>query len=141
MILFLRHFLFRDFWLKLLSLAMAVMIWFTVWFAIRKDVSPGSTFSGPISEQTYYNLPVRIIFSAADVRAVKVEPNTVDVRVRGEKRMLDGVKPQDIHAVVDLTGIEAARSLSKRIEISTPAGITLVEVLPGQVDVTLPPKL
>ena len=141
MILFLRHFLFRDFWLKLLSLAMAVMIWFTVWFAIRKDVAPGASFAGPISEQTYFNVPVRIIFSAADVRAVKVEPNTVDVRVRGEMRLLQEVKPQDIHAVVDLTGIEAARSLSKRIEISMPAGVTLVEAVPGQVDVTLPPKL
>ena len=141
MILFLRHFLFRDFWLKLLSLALAVMIWLTVWFAIRKDVAPGATFSGPASEQTYFNVPVRVVLPAADVRAVKVDPSAVEVRVRGETRLLQGVKPEEIHAVVDLTGIEAARSLSKRIEISTPTGVTVVEVVPGQVDVTVPPKL
>jgi YbbR domain-containing protein len=141
MIVFLRHFFFRDFWLKLLSLAIAVMIWLTIWFAIRKDVAPGSTLTGPIAEQTYYNVPVRIIFSAADVHNVKVDPIAVEVRIRGEARLLQAVRPEDIHAVVDLTGIESARSLSKRIEISTPAGITLVEVVPGQVDVTVPPKL
>jgi hypothetical protein len=141
MIIFLRHFFFRDFWLKLLSLAIAVMIWFTVWFAIRKDVAPGASLAGPISEQTYFNIPVQVIFSAGDVRSVKVDPITVEVQVRGEARVLQGVKPDDIHAVVNLTGIEAARGLRKRIDISTPTGVTLVQVEPNQVDVIVPPKL
>ena len=41
--------------------------------------------------------------------------------------------------MVDLTGIEAAR-LRKRIEVSPPAGVTLVRVTPPEVDVIIPPK-
>jgi len=140
MIDFLRQFLFRDFWLKLFSLVLAVLIWLTVSFAIRKDVSPVAALAGPIVEQTYYNIPVRIIFSAADVRSVKVNPSEVEIKVRGETRLLQGLKPDNIRAVVDLTGIEAARGLRKRIEITTPAGVTFVQVVPDQVEVIVPPK-
>jgi hypothetical protein len=41
---------------------------------------------------------------------------------------------------VDLTGVEAARGLRKRIEITTPAGITLVRVVPEEVEVIVPGK-
>jgi hypothetical protein len=40
MMLFLRQLVLQDFWLKLFSLALAVLIWFTVFFALTKKVSP-----------------------------------------------------------------------------------------------------
>jgi hypothetical protein len=45
-----------------------------------------------------------------------------------------------IHAVLDLTGIGSALDLRKRVEVSTPAGITRVRVEPEEVQVTFPPK-
>jgi hypothetical protein len=43
MILLLRHLVFHDFWLKLFSLVLAVLIWLTVSVAIKKEVSPVSS--------------------------------------------------------------------------------------------------
>jgi hypothetical protein len=41
---------------------------------------------------------------------------------------------------VDLTDIEAARNLHRRVDISTPTGVTLVNVDPVEVNVVIPPQ-
>ncbi len=41
MIEFLRNLILEDFWLKLFSLALAVLIWLTVTFASQKEVGTG----------------------------------------------------------------------------------------------------
>ena len=138
MIAFLRDLFFRDFWLKLFSLALAVLIWLTVSF-----VKGGGTTMAGLSgtpEQTYVNIPVNVMAAAADVRDFKVSPSEVDVRVRGDANKLKALRPQEIHALIDLTGIEAARGLRKRIEITTPPGIAVVEVNPTEAEVIVPPK-
>ena len=40
MIFQLRDLVFKDFWLKLFSVALAIMIWATVKLAIRKEEAP-----------------------------------------------------------------------------------------------------
>ena len=42
MIAFLRHLILKDFWLKLFSISLAVLIWITVSLAIQKEVSPAA---------------------------------------------------------------------------------------------------
>ena len=141
MIAFLRGLLFHDFWLKLFSLALAVLIWLTVSFAQSGDGRSFLTNRGA-PEQTYYNIPVLVMSSAADVRNFKVDPNVVAVTVRGDKKALHELQARearDIRALVDLTGIEeAARGMHKRIDVTTPAGITFVQVVPNEVEVIVP---
>jgi YbbR domain-containing protein len=139
MIAFLRHLLFQDFWLKLFSLALAVLIWLTVSFT--QSGGGRSLFANPaIPEKTYDGIPVLVMSSAADVRSVKVNPSEVQVTVRGDAKLLQDLQLRDIRALVDLTGIESARGLLKRIEVTTPAGITFVKVVPDEVEVNVPPK-
>ena len=140
MIIFLRNLLFHDFWLKLFSLALAILIWFTVWFARSKDLSPFTALTSHAAEQNYFNIPVFVILSAADVRNVRVDPSAVQVTVEGDPKLLRDLKIKDIHAQVDLTGIESARALRKRIDVSLPQGITYVRVIPDEVEVIVPPR-
>jgi YbbR domain-containing protein len=139
MINFLRNLLLRDLWLKLFSLALAVLIWLTVTFA---QSGGGQNFfaNHAVPEQTYYNIPVLVMSSAADVRSFKVNPSTVAVTVQGEEKLLQRLQSRDIRALVDLTGIESARGLRKRIEVTTPPGITFVQVVPNEVEVIVPLK-
>lgn len=139
MIDFLRQLILRDFWLKLFSLALAILIWLTVWYAISNQQSPLSVFASQLPEQDYYHVPVQVLLPAADIRAVQVNPSDVHVRVRGSARDLQKLQPKDISARVDLTGIESARGLRKRIEIIVPTGITVVQVEPDEVEVIVPP--
>jgi YbbR domain-containing protein len=140
MIIFLRNLLFHDFWLKLFSLALAILIWITVWFARSKDLSPFSAFTSHAAEQNYFNVPVLVILPAADARNLKVDPSAVQVTVEGDPKQLRELKVSDIRAEVNLTGIESARGMSKRIDVITPQGVTYVRVIPDTVEVIIPPR-
>ena len=140
MITFLRELVFHDFWLKLFSLALAVLIWLTVAFAIKKEGSPVVALTVPLQEMAFSNLPVVVMSSAQDVRSFKVSPDQVEVTVQGETKTLRGIQAKDIRVIVDLTDIEAAQALKKRMDVSMPPGISLVRVVPSEVQVVFPPR-
>ena len=131
MIAFLRNLLFEDFWLKLLSLVLAVLVWLTVTFVSKKEIGT--------ENRVFSNLPVTILASAEDVHNFKVSPREVEITVRGDLKTLQSLQSKDIQAVVDLTGVAAARDLRKRIEVSVPAGVTYLRVAPEEVQVIFPP--
>src|SRR5437763_14437129 len=136
MIEVLRHLIFHDFWLKLFSLVLAVLIWFTVHFASQKDVSP-LTFTA--QESRFSKLPVMVMFAAEEKRTFTVTPAEVDVFVQGDPKILKGLQSRDIRVMVDLTGIEAAH-LRKRVEVSSPPGITHTRVSPQEVEIIIQPR-
>jgi YbbR domain-containing protein len=139
MIAFLGNLVFKDFWLKLFSFALAVLAWFTVDVSQRNSTSPVASLSlGSSKELIFSKLPVIVMSSAQDVRSVKVDPKEVDVTVRGEVQVLQKLQPKDIRVLLDLTGIEIAPYLKKRIEVATPAGVTHVRVEPEEVSVIFP---
>jgi YbbR domain-containing protein len=137
MIQILRNIFFKDLLLKLFSLGLAVLTWLTVWFAIQKEVSPSTALSNN-KEMTFLNLPVAVLSSAGDVHTFKVDPKEVQVTVQGDARILSTLKSKDIRVIVDLTGIEPIGGVRKRIEVSTPPGVTHVRVFPEDVLVILP---
>lgn len=134
-----RDFLTKDIGWKLFSLGLAVSLHFTV-RAVRQS---GGDTGRPLearSTQPYRGVPVLVMSSAADVREFRVDPATVQVTVRGRPETLAQLQEEDIRVTVDLTGIESAQNLKKRVHVSTPPGITLVEVIPEEVNVVVPPK-
>jgi YbbR domain-containing protein len=132
MITFLRNLVLEDFWLKLFSLLLAVLLWLTVTFASRKD--PG------IDQRVLSKmLPVTILASTEDVHNFRVSPSEVAVTVQGNPKTLQNLQTNDIRAIVDLTGVGAARDLRKHVEVAVPAGVTQVRVMPEEVQVIFPP--
>ena len=140
MIPFLRNLVFDDFWLKLFSFILAVLTWFTVnSMATQKEgLSMGTHPATPVRQIQISNLPVIILSSAQDVRSFHVSPSVVEVTVQGDAKTLATLQSTDIRVLVDLTGIGAAHDLRKRIEVSTPAGVTHVKVDPEEVQVIFP---
>ena len=140
MIAFLRHLFFHDFWLKLFSVVLAVALWVIVYVdKERKEVAPAPLAQAP-TDRKFYNLPGIIMSSAEDVRAFKVTPEEVAVTLQGEREAILKLQSKDIRVLVDLTGVEAARDLTKRVEISTPPGFTVVQVTPKEVRIVQPFK-
>ena len=138
MITFLRNLFFKDFWLKLFSLGLAILTWFTVSFAIRNEVSPIGSLTLTTQQMTFFNVPVVVMSAASDVHNFRVDPKEVTVTVQGEPRVLEKIGSKSIRAMIDLTGTDAAGDVSKRIEVSTPAGVTHVRVIPQEVKVIFP---
>ena len=85
-------------------------------------------------------LPVVVLSSAEDVRSVRVNPKEVDVTVRGEPKFLKELRGRDVRVLIDLTGIPAAHDMRMRVEVTLPAGLSLVRVNPEEVQIAFPAK-
>ena len=132
MIAFLRNLFLEDFWLKLFSLALAMLIWFTVTFVSQRDTRTDT--------RVLTNLPVSVLSAAEDVRNFKVSPERVEVTVRGDAEAVQNLQSDDVRAMVDLTGIAAVHELRRPLEVLVPAGITFLRVVPDHVQIILPPE-
>jgi YbbR domain-containing protein len=132
-----RDWVTKDFGWKLFSLFLAVAIWLTV----HKIYEEPGTASGPAAGDTvtFGNLPVLVVSAASDVRDFRVAPATVAVKVSGSPEIMADLQASQIHAVVDLTDVQSARDLRRRVDVSTPSGVTLVSVDPPKVGVIVPP--
>ena len=135
----LRDVITKDLGWKILSVALAAAIWFTVHNATNDGMAGRNPLTGTTT-RTFDKLPVLVVSAAADVRAFKVQPDTVQVVVSGRPEVLDALTERDIHVIVDLTEIESARNLRKHVEVSTPPGITFVRAEPSVVDVVVPAR-
>jgi YbbR domain-containing protein len=133
-----RNLLFRDFRLKLFSLMLAVLVWSIISLTIHKGGTPVPAVTLPGGSRLIENVPVVVLSTAADVHDFRVDPKEVTVTVQGDPKLVRGLQARDIRAMVDLTGIEEATLLRKRIEISTPPGITHVRVDPEDVRIIFP---
>jgi YbbR domain-containing protein len=140
MIAFLRHLFLHDSVLKLFSLALAILTWLTISIAIRKESPSVTPFVPHAAQQATFILPVMVLSSADTPRNVSVEPKEVQVTVEGDAKRIQTLQRSELKAIVDLTGIEAAHDLVKRIELSRPASVNEVRVVPAEVKVIIPPK-
>jgi YbbR domain-containing protein len=132
-----RDFITKDIGWKLFSLGLAVVLYFTV-RAVQESTGDTGRPLEIRALHTYRGVPVLVMSAAADVREFKVNPASAQVTVRGRPEILSQLHEEDIRVTVDLTDIEAAQGLKKRLHVSTPAGITLVEVIPSEVNVVIP---
>ncbi len=133
MIAFLRNLVFEDFWLKLFSLVLAVLIWLTVTFASQKE--------GGTEDRVFSNLPVTVLASAEDVRNFKVSPREVEVTVRGDPQTLQSLQSKDIRATGGFNRSHSRTRPAKahRRYPSRPVSPHL-RVTPEEVQVIFPPS-
>lgn len=141
MIRWLQKLVLEDLWLKLFSLALAGLIWFTVKIAIKNDISPVASLSlAPTGQLVLRDIPIIILSSAAEVRAFSVSPETVDVTLLGDAASLKNLQKQDVRVLLDLSDSASLRDSRKRVQVSAPAGVTPAKVNPEEVQVVAIPK-
>ncbi|MCX7721885.1 MAG: hypothetical protein N2379_02340 [Verrucomicrobiae bacterium] len=136
----LKELVIRDFGLKLLSFAFAVLIYVTVSTAIKREINLAADTLTIAESRIFPELPVLVVSSAADVRQFKVRPSYVEVEVRGAPGVISKLAEKDVRVLVDLTDIKWAVGLRKRVEVSTPPGVMHVRVTPPEVEIVMPAK-
>ena len=121
----------RDSILKILSLLIAVGLWFYVAYAENPEIE--MWYDGvQISYTGDDHFPSKSI-----VMAKSAEPDTVSLKIRGNRQALLALSAKDIRASVDLSSIGAAASYNLPINVSFPVdGITVAEKKPYTVSVT-----
>ena len=126
--IFHRHVL-HNFFLKLLSLALAVGLW----VAVASDPPAEVAVDVPIE---FRNIPENLEISSQNVPRAQV-------RVRGPQRVVRRLQPADIYAEIELGGVkpgERTFDLTAR-QIHQPKELEVVQVVPSQFQLTFDARL
>jgi YbbR domain-containing protein len=133
-----RELLIKDWGWKVFSLLLATAIWFTVHGVLLESATPAAP--SVVSTLTYGELPVTIVSAAADMRNYRLLQAAVSVTVSGPREIIGTLQANQLHATVDLTTITNFNSTKQRVEVSVPAGITVVSIKPEMIGVIPPPR-
>ncbi len=126
----LREILFKNFGWKLLSVALAFVIWLTV---KASSAEQGQT------ERVFLALSLQIVSGTADVRTFQVEPVTVTVTLKGRSEVITRLNEREIRCLVDVTSADLTQNFRRHVDVAVPSGITVVHIEPAEVQIT-PPK-
>ena|ERR1700722_5588741 len=131
-----REWLTEDFNWKLFSVVLAVVVWLTV-HKIRDEPGAPGLLAVP---NTFSNVPVLAVSATADVHDAHVAPNAISITISGAPDLIAVLQTNQLHAIVNLTGIDSAHDLKRHVDVTLPPGVTLLNVDPPEVTVAIPAK-
>jgi YbbR domain-containing protein len=112
---------FRHLGLKLLSVALALLLWMVV--------------AGEETVERGLRIPLELQQFPSDLELNGEPPSLVDARVRGASGMLSRLSSGDVVAVIDLRGAHEGRRLFPltKDQVRVPFGVEIVQVTPATV--------
>jgi YbbR domain-containing protein len=118
---------FRHLGLKVLSVAVALGLWFTV--------------AGEQTVERSLRVPLELGNRPAHIELVENPPVTVEVRVRGSSGLLGQLAPGDVVAMLDLSQARPGRRFFHLTakEVRAPFGVTVVDVTPSTISLRFEP--
>ncbi len=114
---------FRNLGLKVLALALAALLWFTV--------------AGEHVGERVMRVPLEFHNIPPDLEIVGDSPTTVDIRVRGSSGVISRLQPGEVVASLELGGARPGSRLLHIEEIRAPYGVDVVQVIPSTVSLEL----
>lgn len=121
---FLQRYVAHNFGLKLLSLLIAVGLWYSV----AHDPVAEIAINVPIE---LHNVPDNLVVSSEMIPQAQI-------RVRGPARVIRQLQPEQIHPIIDLTGVvpgEKTFDLTTR-QIHLPSDAEVVQVVPSHLRIS-----
>jgi len=129
----LRRWILHNFWLKLISLGLASLIWLAVHYQIESDrIQVQPRISHIISKQ-YRNVNISKITSPSDTRHFRISPEKVLAVAVGEEDLLGKVSAENLSIYVDLTDFHSIRSTNAELHSHAPADVSIIGIQPTTV--------
>ena len=121
----LKHFITHNWFLKIVSLLLATMLW----VAIASETSSEVGLDVPLE---YRNIPPQLEITGDTT-------NTVQVRLRGSANVVKEISPKDVSTIVDLEGMKAGEKIISLTpqNVQVPFGAEVVRVNPSRVRFSL----
>jgi YbbR domain-containing protein len=121
MIDILQRYVFAHFGYKVVSLALAVGLW----WAVSHDPVAEVEVSIPIE---FHRIPANLEISSVNIPEAQV-------RVRGPERVIHAIRPQEVHVELDLSGVKPGdRTFDLTAQqVHLPFELEVMQVVPGQV--------
>ncbi len=120
---------FRHLGLKILSVAVALGLWFTL--------------AGEQTVERSLRAPLELRNRPPQLELVEDPPSTVDVRVRGASSLLSQLTPSDVVAELDLSFAKTGRRYFPvtRAQVRVPFGVEVADITPGTISLRFEPSL
>jgi len=125
--------LVSNWWLKLLSFFLSLIIWFSV--TGQKKVS-----SPMLSEKSFSRVKIRVLTEPRPLLKIELVPSYASLVIKGESSLINKVSKEDIILFVDVAGLREGEydlPVSSRL----PAEVTLMSLKPSHVKVNISPLL
>ncbi|RMF44626.1 MAG: YbbR-like domain-containing protein [Deltaproteobacteria bacterium] len=115
----------ENWFLKLISLVFALMLWFFVMGERRQEIG--------------FTVPLNLVNIPEGLMVANEVPNLIDVRVSGPRTVLMNLSPQDISISVDLKNLKPGVTSFKRLDerLNIPSVLKVTRLSPSFVDVRL----
>ena len=125
---FLRKYVLKNLPFKLVSLAIAIMLW----WAVGRD----STIEIPMT------VPLEFQHAPSKLEITSDYPFQAQVTLRGPEHLLREIRPSQVHAFLDLEGAEPGE---RTFDLSTsqvrvPHNVKVVQVIPAQFHISFDPR-
>ena len=131
-----RDLILHNFWLKLFSLFLATLIWFSIRMAIQKEITGERVpHSRHVSTNIFSSVPVTVLTDPADSRSYRCVPAEVRLTVSGVPAVMDFLRSRHFDVFVNLTDVRDAVSFQRKIEVRPPQGVSLIRIEPPYVTV------
>jgi YbbR domain-containing protein len=120
-----RLFLLQNMPLKLVSLALAALLWFVI--------------AGEKSSEVGLSVPVELKNFPKDLELTGDAVNAVEVRLRASPSIIQSLGPQEVSAHVDLSGVAEGEHIVNLTadSIRIPFGVKVVRINPSTLTLTL----
>ncbi len=135
----LRHLIFNNLGWRLLSLGLAILIWYGASLFMGEDNRPVVRSFQPYGTRDFPRLPVRILTTGTDAAPVRIQPDTILIRVGGDLSLLDRLTEQDTVAFVEMPDTPLAGPITNRVEVRLPPSLRLVSLIPERVVISPAP--
>lgn len=115
----------QNWFLKILSLVFALILWFFVMGERKLEVG--------------YAVPLELRNLPAGLMVANEVPSVVDVRISGPRTLLMNLRPDDISIAVDLKDLQPGLTSFRRLEerINIPSALKVTRISPSFVDLKL----
>jgi YbbR domain-containing protein len=119
-----KEFFSTNIWLKLMSLAVAIALWFFVIISSQT--------------QTVVEVPIKFINMPEGLEVI-VAPDTVSVGIEGYKRVVERLKKEDISVVLDMSEAKRGRNIFPLSEnnVNLPHSLEVKSIFPQTISLML----
>ncbi|HSH17568.1 MAG TPA: CdaR family protein [Verrucomicrobiae bacterium] len=128
----LRDLILHNFWWKLVSLLVAIIVWSTYYIG-------GGTFLGALTPDDatsrFEGYRPRLLKRQSDIHRYQFSPEEVTISFSGARELLDRMTFKDIVVYVDVQDYLVGATNSLAVQVRTPPNVKLVSVKPDKLTV------
>lgn len=130
-----RELITRNLGWKLSSLVLATLVWLAVYTNSGNNVRLPTVGRGGVATRSFPSVPVTVRVPATCTWRWHVEPTEVALTVRGDPRLVQTLRPEDLEVIVDLTGLEDFTTVQWPPRVAAPDGVTIENIKPQSIRV------